>query len=209
MRKSLIARAVRARERVQAAAVEARATAARRRDGAAADARRRPPRSTARRRSAADRAAAACGRRAPGRSDRASRGAVSGRQHAQAAAHAEVQDQVAVAAVEEQVLRAPRHARARCVRRGGAPRAGTRQRRRGSRTVTAEILRPAICGAMPRRVTSTSGSSGTGTIACAGHQIYLHSTRDVRRDSPAFPPARPAVRRGRCVRAAAARRRRR
>src|SRR5690349_6978454 len=41
---------------------------------------------------------------------------------------------------------------------------GTGQRRRGSRIATAEMRRPASCGAMPRRVTSTSGSSGTGTI---------------------------------------------
>src|SRR5687768_14163004 len=47
------------------------------------------------------------------------------------------------------------------------------QRSRASRTATPLITRPASCGARPRRVTSTSGSSGMGKCACAGHQIYL------------------------------------
>ena len=51
---------------------------------------------------------------------------------------------------------------------------GTGQRSRGSRTATPEITRPVSCGARPRRVTSTSGSSGMEEkCACAGHQIYL------------------------------------
>src|SRR3954466_8937340 len=41
---------------------------------------------------------------------------------------------------------------------------GMRQRRRASRTATPEIKRPARCGSRPRRVTSTSGSSGTGSF---------------------------------------------
>src|ERR1044072_1787250 len=37
---------------------------------------------------------------------------------------------------------------------------GTRQRRRGSWTARATILRPTTCGSTPRRGVSTSGSSG-------------------------------------------------
>ena len=59
----------------------------------------------------------------------------------------------------------------------------TGQRRRGWRTVTAEMVCPTTAGEIPRRVTSTSGSSGIFTIrwikataavsACAGGGIYL------------------------------------
>src|SRR3954453_19064559 len=45
---------------------------------------------------------------------------------------------------------------------------GTGHRRRGSRTATPEITRPASCGSSPRRVTSTSGSSGMWKTSLCG-----------------------------------------
>src|SRR5688572_5809887 len=44
----------------------------------------------------------------------------------------------------------------------------TGQRSRGSRTATPEMTRPASCGARPRRVTSTSGSSGMWKACLCG-----------------------------------------
>src|SRR5262245_53462915 len=49
----------------------------------------------------------------------------------------------------------------------GSPR-GTRQRRRGSRTTSRSTRRPTSQGSMPRRVVSTSGSSG---IPCAASEL--------------------------------------
>ena len=101
------------------------------------------------------------------------------RQHAQAARHAEVQDEVAVAAIDQQILAAPAHARRRCARRARARRAAPASAAAARAPTTPLIMRPASCGARPRRVTSTSGSSGMGKCfreakcACAGHQIYL------------------------------------
>ena len=45
---------------------------------------------------------------------------------------------------------------------------GIGQRSRGSRTATAEMTWPTRCGASPRRVTSTSGSSGIGNVCLCG-----------------------------------------
>ena len=108
------------------------------------------------------------------RSGRASPGGSPARTHAQAARHAEMQDQVAGAAVEQQVLAAPARPRARCARRASRRgRAGTRQRRRGSRTVDrGDACGPTTCGAMPRRVISTSGSSGIEVVALAAVLHY-------------------------------------
>src|SRR5688572_11705612 len=55
----------------------------------------------------------------------------------------------------------PRRRMVRTVRPASASTSrGTGQRRRGSRTATPLMTRPIICRAIPRRVTSTSGSSG-------------------------------------------------
>ena len=63
----------------------------------------------------------------------------------------------------------PRRRIARTVRPASASTSrGTGQRSRGSRTATPLIMRPASCGARPRRVTSTSGSSGMGKVRLCG-----------------------------------------
>src|SRR5712672_902235 len=48
---------------------------------------------------------------------------------------------------------------------------GTGQRSCGWRTSTLDITRPARCGARPRRVTSTSGSSGIPACLCGAPNI--------------------------------------
>src|SRR5690242_14602560 len=67
---------------------------------------------------------------------------------------------------------------------------GTRQRRRGSWTARATILRPTTWGWTPRRVVSTSGSSGIGegyiinepSPGCAPRKIDLLDLRLFVRD---------------------------
>src|SRR5258706_8962475 len=64
---------------------------------------------------------------------------------------------------------------------------GTRQRKRGSRTATAGMVRPSTCGAIPLRVTSTSGSSGMVRKATRWRQITLCEAQNI----PTLPAAMP------------------
>ena len=83
-------------------------------------------------------------------------------QHAQRARHAEMQDQRAGVGFEQQVLGASSGAANGAARDRSRRCAGsTGQRRRRSCTSRRLMRRPTTCGSMPRRVVSTSGSSGT------------------------------------------------
>src|SRR5687767_2402 len=72
----------------------------------------------------------------------------------------------------------PRRRIARTVRPASASTSrGTGQRSRGSRTATPLMTRPTSCGARPRRVTSTSGSSGICSVLLCGAPNIPKMTR--------------------------------